>query len=111
MKKARLTMSTKLKFGKYVGETIFYLLKKDKDYVKWLSTKWDGEVDYKIKEALKEAPGITFNHKDVHIKVLKPLPLLEVGKMYPEDRIKLYFSPVYIENLYILKFLERISHS
>lgn len=50
----KLTLSTKLTFGKYVFDTVFEIMKKDPSYIKWLVTKWEGDIDYKITNWLKE---------------------------------------------------------
>lgn len=44
----KLTLSTKLPFGKYSKELVYDVIKKDPDYIKWLSSNWKGEVDWKI---------------------------------------------------------------
>jgi hypothetical protein len=50
----KLTLSTKIPFGKYKEELVFDVIKDDPDYIQWLSTKWEGEIDFKVTSLLKE---------------------------------------------------------
>lgn len=50
----KLTLSTILRFGKHKGKSVFDVIKSDKSYITWLSTKWEGEVCWKLKDILKE---------------------------------------------------------
>lgn len=49
----KLTQSTKLNFGKYKDQSIWDILNKDKQYITWLLTIWEGTVCPKVKERLK----------------------------------------------------------
>lgn len=44
----RLTLSTKLVFGKHKNKTVYEIFKIEPSYIKWLIEKWKGKIDYKI---------------------------------------------------------------
>lgn len=50
----KLTLSTNIKFGKYKGKSVFDIIKADKQYVKWLCSKWEGEICWKLKDIINE---------------------------------------------------------
>ena len=54
MREKKLTLSTKLKFGKYVNKNAFEIMKEDPSYFNWLISKWDGEIDWKVENWRKE---------------------------------------------------------
>ena len=103
----KLTLSTKIPFGKYKGELVYDVIKEDLSYIQWLSTKWEGEIDYKVKAILTEAttttnkeqpgylpktnipitkPDYTSNIEGLDITVTKPF------LMYKENQIIHYYD-------------------
>jgi uncharacterized protein (DUF3820 family) len=49
----KLTLSTKVPFGKYKGQLVYDLIREDCPYIKWLINIWKGEIDYKVTEWVK----------------------------------------------------------
>lgn len=50
----KLTLSTKLTFGKYKGELIYDLIIKDVQYIDWLMDIWSAEICPKVKRMHNE---------------------------------------------------------
>ena len=55
-KPRKLTLSTKLYFGKYKGtnKTIYNIIMEDVEYCDWLISIWEGDVDDKVKLMFNE---------------------------------------------------------
>jgi uncharacterized protein (DUF3820 family) len=49
----KLTLSTKLPFGKYKGRLVYDLIREDCPYIKWLINIWEGKIDSKITDWVK----------------------------------------------------------
>jgi hypothetical protein len=52
----KLTLSTKLSFGKYKNKdmNIYQLIGEDLDYINWLLTVWVGPIDDKVTKMFNE---------------------------------------------------------
>lgn len=107
----KLTFSTKIPFGKYKYDSVYDAVKKDPDYVKWLASKWDGEIDWKLENKLKELEKevIVFKetkylpstnipipppvHKTTNVEGL-PILVLKDFLMFKKDQ-EIYFNDLF----------------
>ena len=71
-------------FGKYKNELLYDVFREDFEYAEWLSSKWEGEVDYKVTD---------------YIKSKKPKEVVNKLKYLPKTNIEIPTKVDYTSNI------------
>ena len=117
----KLTFSTKLPFGKHKGLSVYEVFKQEPSYLEWLIPKWEGEICYKVKQAVKDkspatttkssskfrsAPLVSIPTESIIFTVQKSFDTFPKGKRVSLEFLQKRYSSARIQELISTIYLQ-----